>query len=155
MKIGHRLMLGFVGVALLVGVVGLFSIYAFNETVESFESGEKHFRSIVEASTELSSYAKRAEGHLTMFVMLHDEVDRKKFFERCQSVDKQIAILEDTVRHPDAVEIVERIKAANTILPAGMDDYLSKPVRAGELMQAIARLIPSLASCALEKEYAL
>lgn len=40
-------------------------------------------------------------------------------------------------------------------LDAGMDDYLSKLVRAVELMQTIARWVPSLASFALEKEYAL
>jgi signal transduction histidine kinase/DNA-binding NarL/FixJ family response regulator len=119
MKIGHKLMIGFVGVALLVGVVGLFSLYAIDEAVQSYESGEQHFRTIVEASTELSSYAKRAEGHMTMFLMLHDESDRNKFFERCQLMDQQIAILDDTIRNPDALQILEQIKAKNSLRSAG------------------------------------
>ena len=112
-------MVGFVAAALLVGAVGLFSLYAISQTVESFEKGEKHFRAIVEAATELSSYAKRAEGHVTMFVVLDEESDRKKFFERCQSLNQQIAILDNTVRNPDARKILEQIKAKNTVLPAG------------------------------------
>ncbi len=68
MKLKQKLVAVFIAVSLLVGLVGFLGLYANNQIVNSFESGEEHFGSIIEASNEVSSYAKRAEGHLMLYL---------------------------------------------------------------------------------------
>ncbi len=110
MKIRQKLVLGFVSVSLLVGFVGFLGLYANHNVVNSFEKGEEHFGSIIEASNELSSYAKRAEGHMMLFLTLHNGTDRKKFFIRMSSLREQISIIEGNITNPEAKKIVAGMK---------------------------------------------
>ncbi|MEW5747016.1 MAG: PAS domain S-box protein [Nitrospirota bacterium] len=120
MKIARKLVSGYIAISLLVALVGLLGLTAATRTIQSFESRERHLRSIVSAATEASSYAKRAEGHLMLFLLLHQEKDRAKFFSRYVSLQEQIAVLDKKVRIPEARSIVERMKIeAEELLPAG------------------------------------
>lgn len=110
MTIGMKLILGFIGIALLVLVVGVYGLNASKQIVKSFEGGEEHFRAIVSAATEVSSHAKRAESHLILFLMLNDEVDREKFLTIKSSLIEQIEILDDSVKVPEARVILDKIK---------------------------------------------
>ena len=82
MRIKQKLTLAFIIISLLVGIVGIIGLYANNHIVSSYEIGEEHFSSIIEASNEVSSYAKRAEGHTFLFLTLRNESDRKKSLQR-------------------------------------------------------------------------
>jgi two-component sensor histidine kinase/HAMP domain-containing protein len=94
MRIQRKIHLGYLGIAIMVAIVGLFGLIAARLIVEGFEGNEEQLNRMVTAGTEMSSYSKRAEGHLLLFLTLHDKVDRDKFLKRCESVREQIAILE-------------------------------------------------------------
>ena len=106
MKIKRKLITGFIIASLLVGLVGILGLYANNRIVNSFEVAEEHFGSIIEASNEVSSYAKRAEGHSMLFLTLHNESDRKKVFQRIESLKEQIEFMNSKVKNPDARLII-------------------------------------------------
>ncbi len=110
MKIERKLIAGFIAVSLLVGLVGILGLYTNNQTVASYEGGEKHFGAIVKASNEVSSYAKRAEGHLMLYLTLHNESDRTKFYQRVASLREQNSIIEANVKNPEAIKILSSIK---------------------------------------------
>jgi|GEM_PF-1914137 len=111
MRIRYKLILAFIIISLLVGLVGIIGLYANNRVVTSYEIGEEHFGSIIEASNEVSSYAKRAEGHTFLFLTLHNETDRKKLFQRIASLREQTAIMEGRVKNPDAIKIINDTKS--------------------------------------------
>lgn len=110
MKIRQKMLAGIVAVFLLVGLVGGMGLYANDYTVKSFESGEAHYGHIVVAANEVSSYAKRAEGHIMLYVTLHDPADKQKFSQRIDSLRNQTSILDETVSNPDAMAIIKDIK---------------------------------------------
>lgn len=102
MYIKQKLITGFLAISLLVGIVGIIGLYANNEVVESFEAGDAHFDTIISAANEVSSFAKRAEGHAMLYITLHNEIDRVKTFQRIASLREQIAILDASVGNPNA-----------------------------------------------------
>jgi hypothetical protein len=48
---------------------------------------------VVTATAEAMSYARRTESHLLLFLALGDPSDRAKFFKRRTSLDEQVATL--------------------------------------------------------------
>lgn len=109
MKLKQKLAIGLVFVSLLVGVVGFIGLYANDQVVKSFETGNEHFGSIITASNEVSSYAKRAEGHIMLFLTLHNETDEQKFFNRTASLREQISIIDNDITNPEARRILNEI----------------------------------------------
>jgi signal transduction histidine kinase len=112
MRIHRKMVTGFVIVSLLVGFVGLIGLYANSITIESFESGGEHFTSIVMASVEVSSYAKRAEGHTMLFLTLNDSADADKFSQRIASLRNYTSIIDQKASNPEARKILEQIKGS-------------------------------------------
>jgi PAS domain S-box-containing protein len=120
LNISTKLILSFLLMALLVGIAGFFTMLSNKEVIRSFTKGETHFRSIVEALTEAGSYAKRAEGHLLLYLSLHDKTDKEKFFTRCKSLDEQIVILDKNIQFAEARVMLDKIKTqAEQVLPQG------------------------------------
>ncbi len=111
MKLKQKLVAVFIAVSLLVGLVGFLGLYTNNQIVNSFKSGEEHFGSIIEASNEVSSYAKRAEGHLMLYLTLHNESDKQKFFMRLASLREQNSIMDEKVKDPEARKILDDINS--------------------------------------------
>lgn len=109
MKIYVKLILGYLMVASLIGVVGWFSLNASQQIAESYDR-LKEYEEKVDAAAEASSYAKRVEGHLFLYLMLKNGVDKEKFFERYESLEEQIAILEKEVVLPEVSEQVNVLK---------------------------------------------
>ncbi|MEW6352056.1 MAG: ATP-binding protein [Thermodesulfobacteriota bacterium] len=70
----------------------------------------------ITAATEASSYAKRATGHLLMYLALHNHSDRAKFFKRCESLKKQIAVLRERGPLPEGVALLAKMEADTTAL---------------------------------------
>ena len=112
MKISIRLILGFLIVASLIGAVGWYSLYANQQLAESFDVLKEYQRK-VRAAAEASSYAKRAETHLFLYLMLHSEIDKEKFFQRHASLEDQIAILEKEVVLSNVSERVNVLKTSS------------------------------------------
>jgi nitrogen fixation/metabolism regulation signal transduction histidine kinase len=109
MKLTLKLIVGFIAVSLLVGFVGFLGLYVNKQIVNNFESGEKHFGTIVVASNEVSSYAKRIEGHLMLYITFHNETDKQKVNSRIESLRNQISIIDEMTKNPQAREILSDI----------------------------------------------
>lgn len=110
MKLKLHVVVSLAAVALLVAM-GLYSMKASEQLLKSFEQEEKHVKAAVEAAAEISSYAKRAEGHLMLYLALHRTADREKYPKRIESLQKNIAILDRALKHFGARGLLNRIKA--------------------------------------------
>ncbi len=86
--------------SVLIFALALYSNYLSNDTLKFRENTETHLN-IVTVANEISSYAKRAEGHLFLYLMNHDSVDRGKFFKRMQSLKVNIDLIKDILKHQE------------------------------------------------------
>ncbi|MDH4128976.1 MAG: HAMP domain-containing protein, partial [Spirochaetota bacterium] len=76
----------------------------------------------ITAATEITSYVKRAEGHLMLYLTLHDNTDRNKFFERFKLLNNYINILEHKTKSSKARSLVGQIKIkTNKFYPLGIE----------------------------------
>jgi len=76
----------------------------------------------ITSATEAGSYAKRAEGHLILFLTLNAPKDREKFFKRHTSLIKKIKQLKQLTSHPTAKETTSKMEAdAEKILRIGTE----------------------------------
>lgn len=100
-------------------IIGVYALNINNQILLSFEKGEKHFKVITSAAAEVSSYAKRAEGHLFMYLALHRNTDKEKVPLRIASLHENISILDLNIKLPKAKALLEKIKTnAEDILSA-------------------------------------
>lgn len=110
MKIATKMITVLITILLLISLIGLHSIFSNQLMIDSLQkltTYEKH----VDAAAEASSYAKRAEGHLFLYLTLGNELDREKFFNRHNALEEQIAILDDEVLSPDVLNHVNLLKS--------------------------------------------
>ena len=92
----YRLLIfGFLLSIILISVIGIYALNTNQQIILLFKRGEKHFRDITTAATEVSSYAKRAEGHLLLYLVLHRKADKNKFPKRIKLLNEQISILDE------------------------------------------------------------
>ncbi|MFC1884907.1 hypothetical protein ACFL2O_09055 [Thermodesulfobacteriota bacterium] len=114
------LIFGFLSSIAIMILIVVYALSASQQILVSFEQGEKHFKDITTAATEVSSYAKKAEGHLFLYLVLHRKTDKERFPERIASLHGQISILDAKIKNPEAEAILKKIKK-NTggLLPAG------------------------------------
>lgn len=96
-------------ISLIVGFLSVLVIYTDKNIINSFESGAERFGSIITASNEVSSYAKRAQGHTMLFLTLNNKSDRLKAFDRIKSLREQISIIDDNITNPEAIKIEKNI----------------------------------------------
>jgi PAS domain S-box-containing protein len=83
-----------------------------------FETDFLNRQEAITASTKISSLVKRAEGHLMLYLTIHDETDKDKFFARFKSLRQHISILDARVKTPETRKILDRIKDnSDKILP--------------------------------------
>ena len=117
----YRLLIfGFLLSIILISVIGIYALNTNQQIILLFKRGEKHFRDITTAATEVSSYAKRAEGHLLLYLVLHRKADKNKFPKRIKLLNEQISILDEKLENLEARAIFDKIKAnTSEILPAG------------------------------------
>jgi len=96
------------------------SIRSKSLELSHFETNFLNRQEAITAATEISSLVKRAEGHLILYLTIHDESDRDKFLRRFGSLREYIAILDTRVKAPEARKLIDRIKEnSDKILPIG------------------------------------
>jgi len=131
----HRLLIfGFLLSIILISVMGIYALNTNRQIILLFKGGENHFRDITTAATEVSSYAKRAEGHLLLYLVLHRKADKNKFPKRIKLLNEQITILDQKLENPEARTILGKIKAnTSEFLPVGntLIAYHDKAMEAG------------------------
>ena len=105
----QQLLLGLIFLVLLGGGIGLYGVNSLNQLVASMETTQEDFRTKVIGAAQLSSYAKRAEGHLMLFLELHNEVDKQKFFQRHLSLRKTRMLLREGTKQLKAQVLLDSI----------------------------------------------
>jgi len=165
------LVFGFLSAISIMIIIVIYALHTNQQTIISFESGEKHFKSIATAATEVSSYAKRAEGHLLLYLALHAKADKEKFPKRITSLHEQLSILDQKIGSPEARIIFEKIKAntgrllsdGNTLIAYHdkvledkgnfkIEDHQEAILEVHENFSAIRELGVNLAECEIKLE---
>ncbi len=108
-KINFWVVLAFLLSALLT--VYLFELQR-STTSQVLEETEKQLK-VVRIANSISSYAKRAEGHLLLFVILRNPMDREKFFKRVESVAKLNREIAPLLTNNNQSKHIARIEASN------------------------------------------
>jgi len=106
MKIKQKILSSFVLVSVLVLIVGFIGLYGNNVAIDSFKKGEERFGIILTSSNEVSSHAKRAEGHTFLYLTLNNKSDKKKAFDRMGSLREELKIIEGNITNPDAISLL-------------------------------------------------
>lgn len=101
-----------ISVAAMV-TAGVYAFRVSEHLIALYEEKGRQFKIITTASAQVISYAKRAEGHLFLYLMLHDPEDKEKFPQRIKSLHENIDILKKYSDSPKAAGIVHKI-IANT-----------------------------------------
>jgi signal transduction histidine kinase len=108
-KISQKMLLFLIVVTLLLGMVGLHALFSNQIFVDSARELEI-YEDIVDAATESSCYAKKAESHLFLYLTLGNPADKQKFFDAQFHLNEKIHVLENSVTDFGAVEQVEYLK---------------------------------------------
>ncbi len=115
-----QLLLGLIPFVLLGGGVGLYGVTSLNHVVASMKTTQKDFKTMVMGAAQISSYAKRAEGHLLLFLELQDEVDKEKFFQRHVSLQATRKLLRERTKRLKPQVLLDSIDfQADTLLRQG------------------------------------
>jgi len=105
------LVVGFVLSIVLISLIGIYTLNINQKIIKLFEDEDRYFKDIATAATELSSYAKRAEGHLLLYLVLHRQSDKDKFPRRMASLQERVLILDQKIQNHEARTILDNIKA--------------------------------------------
>lgn len=112
MKISKIMFVFLVTITVLISLVGIHGIISTQLLTGSFQELTSYEKT-VDAAAEASSYAKRAEGHLLLYLTLGNNLDKEKFWDRHNSLEEQIVILENGVRSLEASEQISLLKASS------------------------------------------
>ncbi|MDJ0744435.1 MAG: methyl-accepting chemotaxis protein [Xenococcaceae cyanobacterium MO_167.B27] len=110
MKIRNKLLILNSIAILSLSITGIYSLSVNKKIANKFEGGDENFRLAVNGATKFSGYAKRAEGHLMLFLALNDPSHREKFFQRVDSLEEQISIVADNTTSNESKKILEEAK---------------------------------------------
>jgi len=94
----------------LLTMTSLWALYLNQQITTVLGQGDEGLEVVVTTATEVSSYAKRAEGHLLLYLSLHRETDKTKFPERVAALHEQITLLDHAITNRDARNILNEIK---------------------------------------------
>jgi len=101
-----HLMYAIVGIVIIAMLSLLYISYLqYKEGVKRFTLIQSHLE-IVHAANELSSYVKRAEGHMLMYLILHNQSDRDKFYLRHKKMEEMHQLLSEKLEGHEFQSIV-------------------------------------------------
>ncbi len=103
----------------------LSSYFGGYQLTRSIDKNTEHLETIIIAN-DISSFVKRAEGHLFLYLTLGDISDRNKFFSRINSLNINLSMLKNN----DRFDADANLSSANEMLRIGMGliDYKDKSI---------------------------
>ncbi|MBU4387986.1 MAG: PAS domain S-box protein [Proteobacteria bacterium] len=117
MKIGYKLILGFLTVAMMVGVIGYIGVANSKHIGESFEQSERLDMPSLIATMEIESAARQASIKAMEYSLRGEKGDREKTFEALEKLDTHFNALEKSeeteisVKGQDPGDEASRIQA--------------------------------------------
>jgi methyl-accepting chemotaxis protein len=112
MKIRTKLIIEFLLIVFMFVIVLFLGIYTFSEISSSYSELNEIYVPFTRAAIEISSYSKRSEGHLILYLILHNEIDREKFFSRVESLKNEISIVRPLATAPKDENTINTIDSA-------------------------------------------
>ena len=100
-------LVGITLLTLLISTHGIMSTQLLIDSIDELDTYEK----TVDAAAEASSYSKRAEGHLFLYLTLENDLDKEKFLIRHNSLEEQILILENISHNLEIREQLDDLKS--------------------------------------------
>lgn len=111
MKIYYKLTIGYFSVALLAGLSGYSGLIASKKILDLHSTYNEDLKDVVHLTAKASGFAKRAEGHLMLFLNLNKEEDKKKFYARHASLIKTIDTLDKLVFEPQMKKSIKNLQS--------------------------------------------
>ena len=96
-------------ICLLAFIIGVY-FSAESKTDKEISAKITRHLELITIANEISSYAKRAEGHFLLFLILEDNEDRKKFFTRIDTLQEYIGKLEAVISDKTSLQYAEDMK---------------------------------------------
>ncbi len=125
MKIAHRLLLAQLPLVTCLLLSAALATRLIDDLTRTIRADQSHYHEIVAAATEVSSFAKRAEGHLLLYLTLHRQMDRDKFAARCGALDEQLSQLQKLPLDRAGRERLEAIMRQRPELDAAGQELLA------------------------------
>lgn len=115
MKIASKILLGFSIIAILSVIIAISSLSTASEINHLLSDSSTHLHDYMPYAVDSSSFAKRAEGHMMMYFILNDPVDKQKFFDRQSSLQEQVDFLK-TIPDDEILVHVDSLQHATSNL---------------------------------------
>ncbi len=93
--------------------------YQGNQHVILAAEKENRINRIIDLANEISSYAKRAEGHLFLYLMMDKQLDREKFYLRMGALHTNINDLEGLLQNDKHAHISNLLELYNSTYQQG------------------------------------
>lgn len=113
MNIRTKILLSTLSISVIVVFIGLVSIFLIQVQIEEIQQNNIRANKQFESTANIASYVKRAEGHMMLYLILKNDVDKTKFFDRYTSLKEQIQILQSTARSQNDFELIEVIQSSS------------------------------------------
>jgi methyl-accepting chemotaxis protein len=131
MRINTKIIIGFLIITFLFVAAIFLTVYINLKISSLYSELNEAYVPFTKAAIEITSYSKRAEGHLTLFLILNNKADRDKFFQRIDSLKNEISIIEPLATDSKDIETLNIIKSVtNEILRYGnelLEEYDKNP----------------------------
>jgi CHASE3 domain sensor protein len=110
MKIRHKLTIGYLLVAVFISLSGFLGIFGTERIIRLLQGDDEHLRSVVLLAFKVSIHADDLETELAMYLLLGDEVFKKKYLYHSATLKNNVIDLERKVGIAQRQEIVSAIK---------------------------------------------
>ena len=104
MKIGQKLILGFMIVAMIVGVFGYFAIVVIKKAGDDFLYSEKIALPSLVASIEIEAAIRQASIKAVEYCLRHEEIDKQKTFEALKKLNTHFNILQKFTDREESIK---------------------------------------------------
>jgi CHASE3 domain sensor protein len=111
MKFRDKLMAGYLLVAALITMSGLFGIYGTEKIVTLLESKDMVVRSIVISASILARNAKKIESNLLIYLMLGNKEFKENYFRQVTELREAERSLRQVVQDPHGMRILDLVKS--------------------------------------------
>ena len=104
---------------LFISGIAVYEIYGSGRVLSVAEMNQKHL-DVMMVGNEISSYVKRAEGHLFLYLMNGNQADKDKFYLRMKSLNEHIAEVKGKIKKEEFSALSELytnvMKAGNRLV---------------------------------------
>jgi len=111
MKVKYKLTVGYLLVAILITLSGIFGLYGTERIIRLLEGRDEQVRSVFMLASKLSVGVKDAENDVVMCLVLGDKVLKRDYVNHIKELKNTVTMLDQRVTIPGGKDIVSVIKS--------------------------------------------